>query len=453
MPKADSSRSENVHAVLLADVEGYSNLQTVMVEQLLLTTFREMRVFIRKCFGRFTPYINTWGDGIALIARDPIKVAMISINFRNCFLESRGVMREDRSVNLRIALDCGVLATWKSGLTGSREYAGTPLIAAARLESIVPPSEVWATDRFVLAAGQDDLRRRKILLQSFGRVPLPKGEGEVEVFRLFRSGEKEWKPDVVTEVHHHMIAGGHLADHARKSVTAMRLPIQHEEEEEYTSAFRRAVQVLHRGDHVSCLCGDKNWDNPLVIDYMNDFIIAALVRGVMVRRAYFEPKGGFSPREQAVIAAHASWSRCDGVPLAVRIVPHRKATELRSRFSLPRGFGLVLPHRSDPQTSLDSDWHTVMFHYGFRTGQAKARMFNDQGLLAFYTNVFETAWRMGQNVTEDALKRYVHSPDAAVLRQMTCPRELLAVQEPTLGAAANPPLRRRRGGGGAVRRR
>lgn len=118
---------------MLGDVEAYSNLQTVMVEQLLLMTFRELRLFIRERFGRSTPYINTWGDGITLIARGPIKAAIISINFRDCFLRSQRIMREDRSVNLRIALDCGLLAEWKSGFTGSREYAGTPPTAAPRL--------------------------------------------------------------------------------------------------------------------------------------------------------------------------------------------------------------------------------------------------------------------------------------------------------------------------------
>lgn len=413
------------YGVLYADVEGFSEFGTSEVRDLITTHFAQVHQLVVKQVADLNVYVNTWGDGIVVVSGNPLNLAQFALAVRDHFANYDRPMNEE-PIRLRMALHFGKLEECDSPLAGRSEFIGAALITATRLQVVVPPSEVWATQEFIIAMRRDK-RPVPLAEQQLGTIELPKQGGSVCVHRLRIDGiDAEWSGERLEEARHHVVASRHLNDLARRSIRTLRDPVVDTREDDYVLRFRHAVQQLERGDHVWCLCGDKDWMSPSVLDYMNDFIMAAVIRGVNVRRAYFEPANGeFSGAEKAVIAVHHAWSQHAGVPLEVRVVRLEDAKVIRDQFSLPVGFGLVLPYRARPTPTNEPERSSVMFHYGFQKGRAKAKSFSDPGLLAFYQAIFESAWSKGKRIDAGFPIVRLANPDPEVLRGLTSPREFL----------------------------
>jgi len=413
------------YGVLYADVEGFSEFGTSEVRDLITKHFAEVHQLVVRQVADLNVYINTWGDGIVVVSGNPLNLAQFALAVRDYFANYDRPMNEE-PIRLRMALHFGKLEVCDSPLAGRAEFIGAALITATRLQVVVPPSEVWATQEFVNAMRREK-RSVPLVEQQLGTIDLPKQGGSVCVYRLRIDGvDAEWSGERLEEARHHIVASRHLNDLARESIRTLREPVIDRREDDYVLEFRQAVQQLERGDHIWCLCGDKDWMSPSVLDYMNDFIMAAVIRGVNVRRAYFEPANGeFSGAEKAVIAVHHAWSQHEGVPLEVRIVWTQDARRIRDQFSLPVGFGLVLPYHARPTRANERERPSVMFHFGFRKGRAKAKSFSDPGLLAFYQSIFESAWEKGKCIGTGFPVDRLANPDPEVLRGLTSPREFL----------------------------
>jgi class 3 adenylate cyclase len=70
-------------------------------------------------------------------------------------------------------------------ITGSRSYSGTHVSRAARIEPIVPPSEVYASEAFAaLSAAQ---RTPDFTCDYVGQTPMAKGYGTLPMYHVRRS--------------------------------------------------------------------------------------------------------------------------------------------------------------------------------------------------------------------------------------------------------------------------
>ena len=90
-----------------------------------------------------------------------------------------------RGLNLRIALHAGPVYEFGDPITGSRSYSGTHVSRAARIEPIVPPSEVYASEAFAaLPAAQ---RTPDFTCDYVGQTPMAKGYGTLPMYHVRRS--------------------------------------------------------------------------------------------------------------------------------------------------------------------------------------------------------------------------------------------------------------------------
>jgi class 3 adenylate cyclase len=127
---------------------------------------------------------NTRGDGVFVVFDQPREAAEFALRLGTAMREVdwRGLgLPPDTSA--RIGLHTGpVFRTWDP-VMGKPTFYGTHVNRAARLEPVVSPGHVFATDAFaasLLATTSDDRLRCHYL----GAMPLAKAFGEARLYRV-----------------------------------------------------------------------------------------------------------------------------------------------------------------------------------------------------------------------------------------------------------------------------
>lgn len=173
-------------AFLFADAKGFSGLR----ETEMPAFTRVVLGIIRRAIDGAAPpplVVNTWGDGLFVVTALPREAARVGLR----------IIDESAKVNWR-GEGLGGQATFRVGLhagpafvTGSDVVVGRPnaygreVSNAARIEPVVDPGQVWASEDFMLlaaATGDDGL-----VFDDLGTRELAKGAGARRLFRV-RSG-------------------------------------------------------------------------------------------------------------------------------------------------------------------------------------------------------------------------------------------------------------------------
>lgn len=158
------------------------------------------------------------------------------------------------------------------------------------------------------------------------------------------------------------------------------------EEAKYINMFLNSVRDLKKGDKLLAVCGDKDWEREDVYDYLNENGAIA-ERGGLVRRIYYEPENGFEDDELRVIARHMEWDDDSRFDFKICVIRGGRSKEVRDRFKLPRGFGLVLPSIKPPVS---------MIHFGLINHNRQAHLFNNEDVVRAYQGIFDEMWGKGE---------------------------------------------------------
>jgi class 3 adenylate cyclase len=179
---SEKSFGSRVVAILFADAVGFSKL----VET-------EVPFFVQHFLGaiahlgdRFADSIiakNTWGDGLYFVFSDVEVAGDFALQLADVITkqnwEEKGL---PRGLNLRIALHAGPVYEFDDPITGNRNYGGTHVSRAARIEPITPPGQVYASEAFAaLAAAQ---RAEDFTSDYVGQTPMAKGYGTLPIYHV-----------------------------------------------------------------------------------------------------------------------------------------------------------------------------------------------------------------------------------------------------------------------------
>jgi class 3 adenylate cyclase len=88
-------------------------------------------------------------------------------------------------MNLRIALHAGPVYEFDDPITSNRNYGGTQVSRAARIEPIAPPGQVYASEAF--AAMSATKRTRNFTCDYVGQTPMAKGYGTLPMYHVRRT--------------------------------------------------------------------------------------------------------------------------------------------------------------------------------------------------------------------------------------------------------------------------
>lgn len=169
-------------SMIFADIKGYGGMnenQLPMFTALWLAKLEE----IHRHHSDKILYLNTWGDAVFLIVDAVVTAADISLELARIFpekeLQAQGLPAQ---LGLRVAAHVGPIFGMHNPLTGQREFFGTHVTQAARLEPCTPVGSVYVTEPFAAMISIEG--QGKYRCEYVGNHPLPKDYGNIKMYHL-----------------------------------------------------------------------------------------------------------------------------------------------------------------------------------------------------------------------------------------------------------------------------
>jgi class 3 adenylate cyclase/tetratricopeptide (TPR) repeat protein len=126
---------------------------------------------------------NTWGDGLYFVFAGVREAGCFALELSERVLNTSWVEKGlPESLGLRIALHAGPVYACTDPVTGQRNYVGTQVSRAARIEPVTPPGYVYASQEFAAMASAE--RVREFTCEYVGLTPLPKNAGTMATYHV-----------------------------------------------------------------------------------------------------------------------------------------------------------------------------------------------------------------------------------------------------------------------------
>ncbi len=184
-PAAPGRGPRRIKALLFADVVGFSKLTEDDVPSFVRDFLGDAAAVGRRR-GRQPELSNTWGDALYLVFSDAEEAGRHALELTERIRAGRWRRAGlPGSLSFRIALHAGPVFECFDPVTRGRNFAGTHVSRAARIEPVTPPGQVYASQGFAaLAAAQN---ARGFVCEYVGQVPLAKKYGAFPLYHVRRS--------------------------------------------------------------------------------------------------------------------------------------------------------------------------------------------------------------------------------------------------------------------------
>jgi len=183
-PARSSPRS--VHAMLFADVKGFSRLPDARMADFLDAVMAPLARTLDR-FGDEVLFRNSWGDGLYVVLRDVVAAASCALDLQETMagldLAARGL---PPGLGLRVGAHVGPVFEAVDPIRGERNYYGVEVTRTARIEPRTPEGDVYVTDPFaaLIALEEPD----GLSCQYVGHIPAAKDFGTFPMYVLKRRG-------------------------------------------------------------------------------------------------------------------------------------------------------------------------------------------------------------------------------------------------------------------------
>ena len=176
-------------AMLFADLVGYSRLGEEQIPFFMDGFLGELSKWLRRARSR-PIFKNVWGDAFYFVFRDPYAAAEYALGLRDLVRDSDWrALRLPDHLTMRIGLHAGPVFTGREPILGKRNFFGTHVNQAARIEPITSPGNVYASEQFVALLSVES--RKRLDFRYVGVVTLPKDFGSYPIYHIKRHTEIE----------------------------------------------------------------------------------------------------------------------------------------------------------------------------------------------------------------------------------------------------------------------
>jgi class 3 adenylate cyclase len=183
---ADKASPQNfrsrIVAILFADAVGFSKLSEPEVPRFVQHFFGAIAHLMDK-FSKSIMANNTWGDGLYFVFSEIDLAAEFALQLAALAAKTdwpeKGLRAE---LNLRIALHAGPVYEFDDPITRRRNYSGTHVSRAARIEPITPPGQVYASEAFAALAAAGGAKN--FTCDYVGQTPMAKGYGTLPTYHV-----------------------------------------------------------------------------------------------------------------------------------------------------------------------------------------------------------------------------------------------------------------------------
>jgi class 3 adenylate cyclase len=140
-----------IRAMLFADVKGFSKLAEEHFRRFFATFLQVVRDVLDECAAKPLLY-NTWGDGLFVVFEDVVAAAHFSTQLLNAVDAIDWVGQGfPEKLSLRIGLHYGPVYEVVNPLTERRDFFGSHVNRAARIEPVTTPGCAFASEQFAAA--------------------------------------------------------------------------------------------------------------------------------------------------------------------------------------------------------------------------------------------------------------------------------------------------------------
>lgn len=176
-------------AMLFADLVGFSRLGEEQIPFFMDGFLGELARWLRKARSR-PIFKNVWGDAFYFVFREPYAAAEYALGLRDFVRDSDWrALRLPEHLTMRIGLHAGPVFTGREPILGKRNFFGTHVNQAARIEPITSPGNVYASEQFVALLSVES--RKRLDFRYVGVVTLPKDFGSYPIYHIKRHNEIE----------------------------------------------------------------------------------------------------------------------------------------------------------------------------------------------------------------------------------------------------------------------
>ena len=182
--KARNQFRSRIMSMLFADVVAYTKLTEEEVPRFVQYFFGGIKQLIARSPSEIVAK-NTWGDGLYLVFSNVAAAGKFALDLCDLMTTTRWELCGlPKGLNLRIALHAGPVYEFNDPITGNRSCGGTHVSRTARIESITPPGQVYASEAFAaLAATQ---RATSFHFDYAGQTPMAKSFGTFPMYHVRR---------------------------------------------------------------------------------------------------------------------------------------------------------------------------------------------------------------------------------------------------------------------------
>lgn len=174
--------------ILFSDLKGFSKLSkedlASFYEKCIPELEKEIREYKNEAQENFV--WNTWGDAIIAILVEKQQILGLSFAYRDFFRTNR--IAKSLKLIPRISCHFGDFALIDDRLRGGKNAFSNDINTTARIEPITRPGEIFVSIDFVNEIKKDS-SITNIEFDELGMIPLAKGFGEKEIFRLRKKDE------------------------------------------------------------------------------------------------------------------------------------------------------------------------------------------------------------------------------------------------------------------------
>ncbi len=178
----DNAFRSRIVAILFADAVGFSKLSEPEVPRFVQHFFGGIADLMEN-FCKTIIANNTWGDGLYFVFSEINAAGEFALRLAELAAKTdwpgKGLRAE---LNLRIALHAGPVYEFDDPITRRRNYSGTHVSRAARIEPITPPGQVYASEAFAALAAA--CGAKNFTCDYVGQTPMAKGYGTLPTYHV-----------------------------------------------------------------------------------------------------------------------------------------------------------------------------------------------------------------------------------------------------------------------------
>jgi class 3 adenylate cyclase len=135
---------------------------------------------------------NTWGDGLYFVFERVTNAGLFALELRDLVAATRWTaLGFRRELSLRTGLHVGPVYECTNPVTARRDYLGTHVSRAARIEPITPGGQVYASEVFAAIAFSERPAGRPagFTCEYVGRIGMAKNYGDFPTYHVRRTGK------------------------------------------------------------------------------------------------------------------------------------------------------------------------------------------------------------------------------------------------------------------------